>query len=115
MQAAQLHCRTHPPHRQTGHCSSGHAVLFAVIVGTFSRANVSSQPSVPIQPIQVPARQFSHIHVDLGGPLTVAADGSTYLLTIIDRTTRWLEVVALLSMEATSCADAFHCHVDLQI
>jgi hypothetical protein len=80
-----------------------------------SRAHVSSQPSVPIQPIQIPARQFSHIHVDLGGPLPVAADGSTYLLTIIDRTTRWLEAVPLRSMEATSCADAFHCHVDLQI
>jgi transposase InsO family protein len=44
--------------------------------------------------------------VDLVGPLPVAADGSTYLLTIIDRTTRWLEAVPLRSMEAGACAEA---------
>ena len=46
------------------------------------------------------------IHLDLIGPLPVTADGSTYLLTIFDRTTRWLEVVPLPSMEATMCAEA---------
>jgi hypothetical protein len=64
-----------------------------------------SQSSAPVQPIQVPAEWFSHIHVDTVGPFPVAADGSTYLLTIIDRTIRWLEAVSLRSMEATTCAD----------
>jgi transposase InsO family protein len=35
----------------------------------------------------------------------VAADGSTYLLTMIDRTTRWLEAAPLKTMDARSCAD----------
>jgi transposase InsO family protein len=71
-----------------------------------SRGKVTSQPAAPVQPIQVPARRFSHIHVDLVGPLPVAADGSTYLLTIIDRSTRWLEPVSLRNMETTTCVEA---------
>jgi hypothetical protein len=41
------------------------------------------------------------------GPLPEAEDGSTYILTMIDSTTRWLEAVPLRSMEAATCADAF--------
>jgi transposase InsO family protein len=36
----------------------------------------------------------------------VATDSSTYLLTIIDRTTRWLEATPLRTMDARTCADA---------
>jgi hypothetical protein len=64
------------------------------------RGMVTSKPSASDQPIQIPARRF------LLGTLPVTADGPTYLLTIIDRTTRWLEAVPLPSMEATSCAEA---------
>jgi hypothetical protein len=42
-----------------------------------------------------------------GCPLPLAADGSTYLLTLIDRTTCWLEAVPLKTMDARSCTDAF--------
>ncbi len=34
-------------------------------------------------PIAVPAKRFNHVHLDLVGPLPVAADGSTYLLTMV--------------------------------
>jgi hypothetical protein len=71
-----------------------------------SRGKVTSQPAAPVQPIQVPARRFSHIHVDLMGPLPVADDRSTYLLTIIDRTTRWLEAVPLRNIETDTCVEA---------
>jgi cleavage and polyadenylation specificity factor subunit 1 len=71
-----------------------------------SRGKVTSQPAAPVQPIQVPARRFSHIYVDLVGPLPVAADGSTYLLTIIDRSTRRLEAVPLRNMETATCVEA---------
>jgi hypothetical protein len=36
-----------------------------------------------------------------------AEDGSTYLLTMVDRTTSWSEDVPLRSMEAAACAEAF--------
>jgi transposase InsO family protein len=71
------------------------------------RGKVTAQPAAPIQPIAVPAKRFSHVHLDLVGPLPVAADGSTYLLTMVDRTTRWLEAAPLRTMEAVTCADAF--------
>jgi hypothetical protein len=55
-------------------------------------AKVHCHVQVPPQHIPVPARRFSHIHVDLVGPLP-ASKGFTYLFTIIDRTSRWPEVI----------------------
>ncbi len=57
--------------------------------------------------LPVPARKFSHVHVDLVGPLPASSDGHVYLLTIIDRSTRWFEAVPLRNMEASTCEDAF--------
>ena len=55
------------------------------------------------EPITVPHRRFSHIHVDLIGPLP-AARGATHLFTIIDRSTRWLEAFPVADTSATTCA-----------
>jgi hypothetical protein len=41
------------------------------------RGKVTSQSAAPVQPIHVPGKRFSHVHVDLVGPLRVAEDGST--------------------------------------
>jgi transposase InsO family protein len=59
-----------------------------------------------VAPIPVPARRFSHIHVDLVGPLPRSADGYSYLFTAVDRSTRWLEAIPLKDMSTASCADA---------
>ena len=64
-----------------------------------ARAKVTRQPAA-VQPIPVPRQQFSHIHVDLVGPLPTSKEGYRYLFTIIDRTSRWL------TMDAEACADA---------
>ena len=62
---------------------------------------------IHLQPenIPVPQRRFSHIHVDLVGPLP-RSDGFSHLFTIIDRTTRWPEAVPLSSTTAADCASA---------
>jgi len=60
-----------------------------------------------VQAIPVPARKFSHVHVDLVGPLPASSEGHVYLLTIIDRSTKWFEAVPLKNMEASTCVDAF--------
>jgi hypothetical protein len=60
--------------------------------------------TVPLH-IPVPPTKFSHIHVDLVGPLP-PSHGFTHLFTIIDRTTRWPEVVPLSSTTAADCAAA---------
>ena len=72
------------------------------------RAKVTKQPAAAIQPI--PQRRFSHVHVDLVGPLPVSADGFLYIFTIIDRTTRWLEAVPLKEMSAATCSQVFFSH-----
>ena len=70
------------------------------------KAKVTTQPTAPVQPIPVPTRRFTHLHVDLVGPLTASSDGHTHVMTMIDRSTRWVEVVPLSSTTATACADA---------
>jgi hypothetical protein len=52
-------------------------------------------------------QRFSHVHVDIVGPLPVSSQGFKYLFTMLDRTTRWLEAVPLRSVEAATCAAAF--------
>lgn len=70
-----------------------------------NRGKVTTQLSAPVQTIPVPTRRFSHIHLDLVGPLPVSKEGNSHLMTLIDRTSRWLEVVPLASTSARVCAD----------
>ena len=57
----------------------------------------------PVHHIPVPGRRFSHIHVDLVGPLPQSSD-FFYLFTIIDHSTRWPEAITLQSTTAEDCA-----------
>ena len=52
-----------------------------------------------------PQRRFSHIHVDIVGPLP-PSEGFRYLFTIIDRATRWPEAVPMELASASACASA---------
>ena len=72
-----------------------------------SRGKVTVQLKVTVQPIPVPTQQFSHVHVDLVGPLPTSAEGLKYLFTMVDRSSRWLEAIPLAGMDAATCADAF--------
>ena len=60
----------------------------------------------PLQHFKTPDLPFSHVHVDLVGPSN-KRDGFSYLMTIVDRFTRWVEAILLHSMTAVSCANAF--------
>ena len=52
-------------------------------------------------------RRFGSIHVDLVGPLPDSPDGHKYLLTIVDRFSRWPEAFPLKDMASTTCCRAF--------
>ena len=56
--------------------------------------------------ILVPTRRFSHIHINIVGPLP-SSQGFSYLLTMINRTTCWPEVAPLASISAESCVRAY--------
>jgi transposase InsO family protein len=68
-------------------------------------AKVHRHVQVPLQHIPVPTCRFSHIHVDLVGPLR-ASKGFTYLFTIIDRTFCWPEAIPIAATSTVDCANA---------
>ena len=59
----------------------------------------------PLEHLPVPDDRFSVLHVDLVGPLPVS-EGYSYLFTVIDRYTRWVEAIPLVTMTAEDCAKA---------
>ena len=82
----------------------------------FVRSCQQCQPSKVTKHIQTPfARRplpddrFLSLHLDLVGPLP-ESEGQTYLLTIIDRYSRWLEAIPLSSTTAADCAQALFRH-----
>jgi transposase InsO family protein len=69
------------------------------------KGKVHRQVALQAAHIPVPVRRFSHLHVDLVGPLP-RSTGFSYLFTMVDRTTRWPEAVPLASVAAADCAAA---------
>jgi hypothetical protein len=66
------------------------------------RAKVHLHIQVPPQHIPVPSHRFSHIHMDLVGPLP-ASKGFTHLF--IDRTSRWPEAIPIAATTTVDCAN----------
>ena len=62
-----------------------------------------------LQKFRHPDERFSHCHVDIIGPLP-PSDGYSYILTVIDRFTRWAECIPLREITAKECLDAFILH-----
>ena len=93
-------------HRVTWSCMNKDVTQWVKDCQTCSRAKVTRQPVAALQPIPVPQQRFSHIHVDIVGPLPVSREGFRYLFTIMDRSCRLLEAVPLTNIETETCRDA---------
>ena len=70
------------------------------------RAKIHQHMKAPLETFTVPERRFEHVNIDLVGPLPPSR-GFTHLLTMVDRTTRWPEVVPLHSTTTADVARAF--------
>ena len=55
----------------------------------------------------MPDSRFSVVHLDIVGPLPRSEDGYKYLLTCLDRTSRWFEAYPLRQDSASEVAAAF--------
>jgi cleavage and polyadenylation specificity factor subunit 1 len=85
-----FHCLAHPGARATRRLLAARVVwpcMAADINGwcrecqNCGRGKVTVQLAVAVESTPIPKHRFSHIYVDLVGPLLVSADGFTYLLT----------------------------------
>lgn len=61
----------------------------------------------PLEPIPVIPEPFERVTIDLVGPVNPrAADGSMYILTLVDIASRWPEAVPLKNIATTTVAEA---------
>ena len=59
-----------------------------------------------LQEIPIPTRRFTEVNVDIVGPLP-PSQGYRYLLTMIDRNTRWVEVLELQDISSSTVVSGF--------
>nr|VZI08545.1 unnamed protein product [Spirometra erinaceieuropaei] len=70
------------------------------------RSKVQRHNKAPIGTFPGPGSRFSHVHLDIVGPLPLS-NGCSYLLTCVDRFTRWPEAIPLPDIAAPTVVKAF--------
>ena len=71
------------------------------------QAKVTKQQRAAVQHIPIPIRRFSHVHIDLVGPLPRSPEGFNHIFTLVDHSSRWLEAIPLPSTDMVTIAAAF--------
>ena len=68
-------------------------------------SKIIKHTSTPYKQLNAPTQKFECIHVDIVGPLP-RCNGYSYLLTVVDRFSRWPAAIPLQGITAQECATA---------
>jgi hypothetical protein len=70
------------------------------------RSNVTTHIKAPLKEYTPPSGRFAHVNIDLVGPMALS-NGFMYVLTAVDRFTRWPIAIPIPDKAATTVARAF--------
>ena len=70
------------------------------------KAKIQRHVKAPIISYPPPGRRFDCVNIDIFGPLA-PSEGNRFLLTMVDRFTRWPEAIPLKEVTTLACAKAF--------
>ncbi|XP_065052942.1 uncharacterized protein LOC135682132 [Rhopilema esculentum] len=113
-----LHCFAHPGISATRHLVSQRYVWPGMNkdIRNWTRSCIPRQQSkithhtkTPLGTFATPDARFAHAHIDIVGPLPPSR-GNKYLLTCVDRFTRWPEAIPLADITADTVARSFVTH-----
>ena len=73
------------------------------------KCKVNRHTKTPLGTFATPDARFDHVHIDIVGPLP-PSEGHSYLLTCVDRYTRWPEAFPMGDISAETVARVFVTH-----